>query len=140
MMKAWKECPLEQKYPGCGQWKHNWSHEQKAFSEYICWDHNPSGNEIVEIPCNDTMRYPGINKHAHIPSKCVGTFLRHHTVDKAMTKKSTEEAVIQSITDLAHTTLQENKEKFWVKEGEKKKAERMGGNEPVIPGKLEAAR
>jgi hypothetical protein len=34
-----------------------------------------------------------------------------------------------------HKMLQQNKDKFWVKEEEQKKtAERMGGNEPIIPG------
>ena len=135
MMKAWKECPSEKQYPGCAKWKQNWSHEQKAFSEYIRWDYNPSGNEIIEIPCDDAMGYPGINKHQHILSKCAGTFLRHHTVDKAMTKKSTEEAMLQTMTDVMHKMLQQNKNKFWVKEEEQKKtAGRMGGNEPIIPG------
>ncbi|KAF3035318.1 hypothetical protein E8E12_004914 [Didymella heteroderae] len=136
MMKAWKECPNEKQYPGCAHWKQEWSHEQKAFSEYIRWDYNPSGNEIIEIPCDDAMGYPGINKHQHILSKCAGTFLRHHTVDKAMTKKSTEEAMLQAMTDVMHKMLQQNKDKFWVREEEQKKkaAGRMGGNEPVIPG------
>ncbi|KAL1592196.1 hypothetical protein SLS59_009852 [Nothophoma quercina] len=135
MMTAWKECPNEKQYPGCATWKQEWSHEQKAFSEYIRWDYNPSGNEIVEIPCDDAMGYPGINNHAHILSKCQGTFLRHHTVDKGMTKKSTEEAMLQAMADLAHKMLQQNKERFWFKEGEaKKKTERMGGNELVVPG------
>ena len=135
MMTAWKECPNEKQYPGCATWKQEWSHEQKAFSEYIRWDYNPSGNEIVEIPCDDAMGYPGINDHAHILSKCQGTFLRHHTVDKGMTKKSTEEAMLQAMADLAHKMLQQNKERFWFKEGEaRKKTERMGGNEPVVAG------
>jgi len=133
MLKAWKECPDEKQYPGCGNWKQNWSHEQKAFSEYIRWDYNPSGNEIIEIPCDDAMGYPGINKHGHILSKCVGTFLRHHTVDKSWTKKSTEEAMSQAMTDLAHKMLQSNKDRYWYKEGEKKK-ENKDGNEPEVKG------
>ncbi len=47
MMKAWKECTDETRYPGCGQWKDRWSHEQRAFSEYIRYDFNPQGNNIV---------------------------------------------------------------------------------------------
>ncbi|KAJ4361731.1 hypothetical protein N0V95_001624 [Ascochyta clinopodiicola] len=126
MMAAWKDCPTETRYPGCGTWKQNWSHEQKAFSEYIRWDYNPSGTEIVEIPCDDAMGYPGINKHPHILSKCEGTFLRHHTVDKSRTKQSTEEAMLQAMTDLTHRMLHANREKYWVKEGEKQ------GNEEKV--------
>ena len=52
-----------------------------------------------------------------------------------MTKKSTEEAMLQAMADLAHKMLQQNKERFWFKEGEaRKKTERMGGNEPVVAG------
>lgn len=138
MMTAWKDCPNEKQYPGCGAWKQNWSHEQKAFSEYIRWDYNPSGTNIVDISCDDAMGYPGIENHAHILSKCQGLFFRHHTIDKSMTKQSTEEAMLQLTTDLLHKTLQKNTKLYWIKEAERK--ERKGGNEPIIPGELEPAR
>ncbi|KAJ8116555.1 hypothetical protein OPT61_g2041 [Boeremia exigua] len=127
MLVAWSDCPSETQYPGCATWKQEWSHEQKAFSEYVRWDYNPHGTEIVEIPCDDAMGYPGINKHPHILSKCEGAFLRHHTVDKAMTKGSAEEAVLQAMADLAHKLLQLDKEKFWFKEGEMENEEKTGG-------------
>jgi hypothetical protein len=47
MLNAWRTCTSERRYPGCGHWKENWSHEQRAFSEYIRYDFNPSGNEII---------------------------------------------------------------------------------------------
>lgn len=47
MMQAWTECTTEKRYPGCGQWKDRWSHEQRAFAEYIRYDFNPAGNNIV---------------------------------------------------------------------------------------------
>lgn len=47
MMQAWAACTTEQRYPGCGHWKDHWSHEQRAFSEYIRYDFNPQGNNIV---------------------------------------------------------------------------------------------
>jgi hypothetical protein len=50
MMRAWIECPTELRYPGCGHWKDTWSHEQRAFSEYIRYDYNPNGNNIVVSP------------------------------------------------------------------------------------------
>ncbi|KZM24066.1 uncharacterized protein EKO05_0010302 [Ascochyta rabiei] len=136
MMTAWKDCPTEKQYPGCGIWKQNWSHEQRAFSEYIRWDYNPSGTEIVEIPCDDAMGYPGINKHAKILSKCTGKFLRHHTLDKSLTKQSTEEAMLQAMTDLTHRILHENQEKYWFKEGEEKGDEK---DERIRAGKLRPA-
>lgn len=47
MVDAWIECPNESRYEGCGQWKDKWSHEQRVFSEYIRYDFNPNGDNIV---------------------------------------------------------------------------------------------
>lgn len=47
MMDAWKTCTSGKRYKDCGTWKENWSHEQRAFSEYIRYDFNPDGNNIV---------------------------------------------------------------------------------------------
>jgi hypothetical protein len=47
MLKAWGDCPTEKTYKGCAQWKTVWSHEQRAFSEYIRYDYNPQGDNIV---------------------------------------------------------------------------------------------
>jgi hypothetical protein len=116
MLTAWKECTDETKYPGCGAWKETWSHEQKAFSEYIRYDFNPSGTNIIEIPCNDAMGYPGLSDHSWITSNCTGQFIRHHTIDKAMTKKSTEIAMLQSLTDLTRKLLLNNKDTYWIRE------------------------
>lgn len=120
MMKAWKECPTEKRYKGCAQWKENWSHEQRAFSEYIRYDFNPDGNNIVEIPCDEAMGYPGLKQnHGHILSDCNGRFVRHHTIDKAMTKTSTSDAMLNSLTDIMQKTLMRNKLKYWVSEVER---------------------
>ncbi|KAH7383747.1 hypothetical protein BKA66DRAFT_417531 [Pyrenochaeta sp. MPI-SDFR-AT-0127] len=116
MLTAWKECPDEKRYPGCGAWRETWSHEQKAFSEYIRYDFNPNGTNIVEIPCNDAMGYPGITDHSWILSNCTGQFIRHHTIDKAMTKKSTEIGMLQILTDLTRKELLGNKGTYWIRE------------------------
>lgn len=47
MLEAWRDCPTEKRYKGCAHWKENWSHEQRAFSEYIRYDFNPDGDNIV---------------------------------------------------------------------------------------------
>jgi hypothetical protein len=47
MLAAWKDCPTETRYPGCGRWKGEWAHEQRVFSLYIHRDLNPGGNNIV---------------------------------------------------------------------------------------------
>ncbi|KAF5574007.1 uncharacterized protein FSUBG_14083 [Fusarium subglutinans] len=59
MLDAWKSCTDGKTYQDCGHWKKNWSHEQRAFSEYIRYDFN-SDNRIVSIPCDDAMGYPEI--------------------------------------------------------------------------------
>jgi hypothetical protein len=51
LLQAWGDCPSEKRYEGCAHWKENWSHEQRAFSEYIRYDFNPQGdNIVVRIP------------------------------------------------------------------------------------------
>ncbi|KAJ4373079.1 hypothetical protein N0V83_003370 [Neocucurbitaria cava] len=117
MLTAWKECPSETRYPGCALWKKEWSHEQRAFSEYIRYDFDPEGTHIVEIPCNDAMGYPGLREnHPHITSNCTGQFIRHHTIDKDMTKKSVEQGVLQAMADLARKELLGNRETYKIRE------------------------
>jgi len=129
MLTAWKESPTGTRYPECHQWADNWSHEQKAFSEYIRYDFNPNGTNIIEIACNDAMGYPGLTEHNWITSKCSGQFIRHHTIDKSWTKKSTEAAMMQSLTDLLHQELHGKKDTYFIKE---KKMEKTEGNEPDV--------
>ncbi|EDU45110.1 conserved hypothetical protein [Pyrenophora tritici-repentis Pt-1C-BFP] len=116
MFTAWKECPTGTRYPDCNHWADVWSHEQRAFSEYIRYDFNPNGTNIVEIACDDAMGYPGIIENETIVSNCTGQFIRHHTLDKSMTKKSTQIAMMQSLTDLLHQELHDNNNTYMVKE------------------------
>jgi hypothetical protein len=116
MLAAWKNCPNGTQYPGCGTWKEKWSHEQKAFSEYIRYDYNPNGTNIVEIPCDDAMGYPGLDKTSWVQGKCEGQFIRHHTVAKSRTKKSAETAMLQSLTDLTRKALLSNRATYWTRE------------------------
>lgn len=129
ILTAWKECPSETRYPGCGTWKTIWSHEQKAFSEYIRYDFNPNGTNIVEIPCNDAMGYPGITDHRWITSNCTGQFIRHQTLDKASTKHSAETAMLQALSDATRKELFREKEKYWIRETQREKEK---GNEPDV--------
>ncbi|KAL2131180.1 hypothetical protein VTI74DRAFT_5446 [Chaetomium olivicolor] len=117
MMQAWTECTTEKMYPGCGQWKHSWSHEQRAFSEYIRYDFNPDGNNIVEIPCNDANGYPGLFGQAGVIDDCRGEFIRHYTLDKLMAKTSTSDVLMQSIGELLQKNFAENQKALVMKEG-----------------------
>lgn len=82
LLTAWKECPYEKRYEGCARWKDEWSHEQRAFSEYIRYDpqFNSSKETIVQISCDDAMGFPGLQDVDFIVDKCKGNFVRHHTV------------------------------------------------------------
>lgn len=51
-MDAWRDCPTGERYPGCEYWATHWSHEQRAFSEYIRYDFNPDNNIVVRGPCD----------------------------------------------------------------------------------------
>ena len=136
MMTAWKECTGEQRYPGCGQWRDRWSHEQRAFSEYIRYDFNPQGNNIVvrpclslslpfpfplslslsltatppfqEIPCNDANGQPGLVGQFGIVDDCKGEFIRHYTINKPSAKTSTADAMMQAVAELLQQNYVEN--------------------------------
>ncbi|KAK4183009.1 hypothetical protein QBC35DRAFT_508937 [Podospora australis] len=108
MMTAWTECTTEKRYKGCGDWKQKWSHEQRAFSEYIRYDFNPDGNNIVEIPCNDANGYPGLKGKAGVQDDCQGEFMRHYTLDKNAAKTSVGNAVMQSMGDLLQANWAKN--------------------------------
>lgn len=116
MMQAWVECTSEQRYPGCGYWKDHWSHEQRAFSEYIRYDFNPQGNNIVEIPCDDANGYPGLVGKAAVVDDCKGQFIRHYTLDKAMAKTSASDALMQSVAELLQRNFAENSRDILIEE------------------------
>jgi hypothetical protein len=68
------------------------------------------------------MGYPGLaQNHGHILSDCKGRFVRHHTIDKDMTKTSTSDAMLNSLTDIMQKVLMKDRLKFWVSEVERPK-------------------
>jgi hypothetical protein len=136
MLTAWKDCPTETRYSGCGRWKDEWAHEQRAFSMYIRHDFNPDGNNIVEIPCDDAMGYPGLSDLGYISTNCTGQFIRHHTVAKDKTKTSAEAAMLQGITDLLRKELIRNKESYLVREEEYEKEMVNSNHASLISSRL----
>ena len=68
------------------------------------------------------MGYPGIFANDHILSDCNGQFIRHHTLDKGMTKTSSGNAVLQSMTELMQKALFRSRKDVWVSEGGKTRA------------------
>ncbi|KAF1843233.1 uncharacterized protein K460DRAFT_407596 [Cucurbitaria berberidis CBS 394.84] len=112
MLSAWGNCTTETRYPGCGQWKDKWSHEQRAFSEYIRWDpeFNKTEGFVTAIPCDDAMGWPGFKELAeergeHGITDCKGNFVRHYTIGKEFVKPGGSQIVMQALTEVMQKNL-----------------------------------
>ncbi|ORY05547.1 hypothetical protein BCR34DRAFT_626829 [Clohesyomyces aquaticus] len=118
LLQEWGNCPNETRYEGCAHWKETWSHEQRAFSEYIRYDFNPQGDNIVPIPCDDAMSWPGATKDypGRIISDCNGNFFRHHTLTKEKPKDEFQNSVMQLVAQTLQREVKLEKENIWTKE------------------------
>jgi hypothetical protein len=127
LLEAWRDCTSETRYPGCAYWKQNWSHEQRAFSEYIRYDFNATPETVVSIPCDDAVGWPGFAKEveSHNPgiSDCNGNFVRHYTIGKDQVKTASSNAVMQALSDVLQKKLLGEQERMWIKEEEEEKGE-----------------
>ena len=92
-------------HEGCSQWKYEWSHEQRAFSEYIRYDFNKTPETIVALPCNDAVGWPGFRDEVLSQSTldddisdCNGTMFRHYTKDKSLVKDTGASSVMQILS------------------------------------------
>ncbi|KAF2634780.1 hypothetical protein P280DRAFT_413090 [Massarina eburnea CBS 473.64] len=119
MLEAWRDCPTEVRYEGCARWKQEWSHEQRAFSEYIRYDFNPQDDNIVTIPCDDAMAFPGMAAQyaGRIVSDCNGRFFRHHTLNKEKTKQSVATSVMQMLYTMMQDSVRDLRDDIWIMEG-----------------------
>ncbi|KAH7377621.1 hypothetical protein BKA66DRAFT_571945 [Pyrenochaeta sp. MPI-SDFR-AT-0127] len=142
MLEAWRDCTSETRYPGCSRWAYEWSHEQRAFSEYIRYDFNITPETIVNIPCDDGVGWPGFKKDMEGVnpgiSDCSGNFVRHYTIGKQKVKESASTTVMQILSEVLQKNLLQQQDALWYKEPEKKKVdeeetEKENGEE----GKLE---
>ncbi|KAF2847070.1 hypothetical protein T440DRAFT_510499 [Plenodomus tracheiphilus IPT5] len=134
ILEAWRDCPTETRYPGCGKWQTEWAHEQTAWSEYIRYDFNPNGTQIVYIPGDDAMGFPGLGDNAWIRQNFNGQFIRHHTIEKSKTLRDSEVAILQSISDLLRKELHGAKEYYWILEQEKEGVEKQGDKASLTEG------
>ncbi|KAF2662518.1 hypothetical protein K491DRAFT_585319, partial [Lophiostoma macrostomum CBS 122681] len=119
MLDAWAGCTGEERYRGCGRWREEWSHEQRAFSEYVRYEFGGDGAVVVsilEIPCDDAMGYPGLFDLDWVLTNCTGQFIRHHTLDKGMAIRSANTAMLQSMAEVMQSALLSRKDDFWVSE------------------------
>jgi hypothetical protein len=129
MLEAWRDCTTETRYKGCAQWKTQWSHEQRAFSEYIRYDFNKTPETIVSIPCDDAVGWPGFRQDMlHRPgtanldiSDCNGNFVRHYTtMGKSRVKDASAASVMQMLSEALQKSILANPGEVWYKEPEKK--------------------
>jgi hypothetical protein len=127
LLEAWRDCTTETRYKGCGEWKEKWSHEQRAFSEYIRYDFNEDPDTIVPIPCDDAMGWPGFRKEVLDPnntkddiSDCNGNFIRHYTLGKDSVKNAGATGVMQMMSEVIQQNLLADQDELWYKEPKKK--------------------
>jgi hypothetical protein len=129
LLEAWRDCTSEKRYKGCAKWKNEWSHEQRAFSEYIRYDFNNTSGTIVSIPCDDAVGWPGFredmlsrpgtaNKDV---SDCNGNFVRHYTtMGKSHVKEASASSVMQILSEALQKSILANPGEVWYKEPEKR--------------------
>ncbi|CAO2648121.1 Nn.00g090430.m01.CDS01 [Neocucurbitaria sp. VM-36] len=136
---AWKSCPNETLYPGCGTWAYSWAHEQRALSEFLRYDENMNPNQnILALPCDDANGYPEKNEVKPegmiFYSDCQGNFFQHHWLDggKRLTKKAIGESVMQSIAEVVQKSLWDGQDNLVINQTaealqEEKKEEKESG-------------
>lgn len=126
MLEAWRDCPTATRYPECGRWAYEWSHEQRAFAEFIRYDFNETAETIVSIPCDDAMGWPGYQKDTagYNPggmSDCNGNFVRHYTLGKDQAKHASANSIMQILVSALQKNLLKKQKDVWHKEPATKK-------------------
>jgi hypothetical protein len=120
LLEKWRDCTSEERYEGCAQWKTSWSHEQRAFSEYIRYDYNITPQTIVSIDCDDAVGWPGFKKdveggNAGI-SDCSGNFVRHYTLGKDQVREAGMLSIMNPLAQILQSQLLRNQNTMWVQE------------------------
>ncbi|KAF1943292.1 hypothetical protein EJ02DRAFT_453387 [Clathrospora elynae] len=127
LLEAWRDCTSETRYPGCSRWRYEWSHEQRAFSEYVRYDFNKTAETVISIPCDDAVGWPGFRKDMNKPNKpnedvsdCNGNFVRHYTLGKSRVKDAGAGSVMQVLSEVLQNNIMANQRTTWYKEQEKR--------------------
>ncbi|KAK3381099.1 hypothetical protein B0H63DRAFT_474912 [Podospora didyma] len=101
LFKDWAECPSENKYKDCAQWKMKLFHEQAAFSSHVRYnfldgysiDTHPE--YIRVLPCSEAN---GIPKVKHLG--CWGQLVRHYWGDKSKTNLEFQNEVMSALVPM----------------------------------------
>lgn len=121
ILESWGNCTTEVKYPGCARWKGEWSHEQRAFSEYIRYDYGKVPGTIVGIPCDDAMGYPDFKSQNEAKgnqgvSDCNGNFVRHYTLGKEQVHQGGTGTMAQALAEVMQKSLLSMQDQIIIKE------------------------
>lgn len=127
LLEAWRDCTSETRYEGCSQWKYEWSHEQRAFSEYIRYDFNKTPETIVALPCDDAVGWPGFREDVLSQStvnddvsSCEGAMFRHYTKDKSLVKDTAASSVMQILSAVIQQSILGHSRQMWYNEPDNK--------------------
>jgi hypothetical protein len=130
ILEKWRDCTSEDTYAGCANWKQNWSHEQRAFSEYIRYDYNTSGT-IVPIDCDDAVGWPGFKNDVEGGnegiSDCSGNFVRHYTLGKNQVREAGMLSVMNPLARIVQGHLLKKADTVWYKEKERMEVVEQSG-------------
>lgn len=123
MLEAWGNCTTEVRYPGCARWKGEWSHEQRAFSEYVRYDFGKIPGTIVGIPCDDAVGYPNFKEHNGLDSDgnaklsdCNGNLVRHYTLGKDQVHEAGAVTMAQALVEVVQKSILSKQDQVIVKE------------------------
>lgn len=85
-------------FPNCTQWRHEWSYEQRAFSDYFR-DQMKIGSELIMAPCND------LNGFDNSGSGCVGRYVAHVWSAKHTIKDRLKNVMLESLMLILNQTM-----------------------------------
>jgi hypothetical protein len=88
--------------PGCEKWKYKWSHEQRAFNDYLR-DQMKVGSELIIAPCDEVNGYDGSN------SGCTGKLLVHAWIAKDTINKRVQKVMLETLMMILEKEMWENK-------------------------------
>ncbi|CAI6077873.1 hypothetical protein V2G26_021102 [Clonostachys chloroleuca] len=108
MMDMWETCP--EKIEGCNHWKHNWAHEQSAFSYYIRYNFTEP-DEVRNIPCAHAN---GNEYYEEGKGACRGHFVSHNWQTKEKTVTILQRSVMRMLVDRLHSQFKDEQHTLFV--------------------------
>jgi len=95
IMRAWRDCPYGVQFPGCENWARHFSHEQKAFNEFLIPEYTRP-TDIVRLPCDESDGSEGDYTGCH------GVFISHFWATKLSVRIGIANTIMRSLTQRLH--------------------------------------